>query len=511
MESTSYKNNLEYLNGPVSWYEFLFKDDNGNQKIIHLFGDEHVVEGQCAPSLKCMKSSKDEKSTCYDFIYFLEELFDEVKSNGLYADLFVEIPYLIKTEEDLYENIKANNVISNIFKKFESCIKRDKKNCTYLPNVRIHFSDIRTILLPDDKVDPLVAILASVTGSGKKMRSIDPIQSFLDLLKYMIHDLLVGILSGLVEVNQIKINLNNKDQIIQPDINHPPFLLYPITYDELASRINMIKLLFLILRKFCDFIKIIVSSDNYVEDMKGFLETYSEIISSQSELFIPRDIEELNRISERLLRLKHPKTKYSVVGQQLNELRNDKIMVNGKNMASLIETYINDSCEESISKDDIIENIIFNFDEFMNEVFDQTEEGFVIQPKFDKRYQRIETSKDIKMFYSYLEKESKNLIQIYNRLANIYDETTTVLESRLLDAFLLSRLFRTFSSSKKPHPSSILSIIYSGDLHTKYQVEFFKRYLGLSPIESVETPRDRKDFQCLHSKKLGKILKPSNL
>lgn len=494
------RNTLEYLNGPVSWYEFLFKDDNGNEKMIHLFGDKHIISAECEPTLKCMKSSKDEKSNCYDFIYFLEELFDVVKENKMYADLFVEIPYILKSEDDLYKNIKANTVIGKIFDKFKYCIKRDKKKCTYLPNIRMHFSDIRTILLSDDVMDPIMAML-----KGKEKRKIDPINSLLDLLKYMIHDLFAGIINSLIQINQIKIELNNQTKIVQPNINPIESLLYPIAYDEIALRINMIKILFMILENFCDLITIIISSEDYISDLNTFLNQYIDIIQSNPDVFIQKDIKEFDKVIDRLRKIKHPKSKSSIVAHQLLELEKDKIIVNGKNIAILINKYITDSCTQYISQESKIQNIIYNFDEFISQVFTQTDEGFDLQPKFDKKYHSITSQQDLKSFYSFLEKNSSILLNIFNKFMVFYDEIIITLEARLLDAFILSRLFRSFSSSKS-HSPSVLAIIYSGALHTRYQVEFFKEYLGLNPIHQIEDQEGKKkDYQCLHNKSFGKI------
>jgi hypothetical protein len=490
---------LEYLNGPVSWYEFLFKDDNGNEKMIHLFGDIHITGGKCDEKLKCMRQSSDEPSDCYDFLYFLENLFDEVKKNNLYADLFVEIPYLIKSNEDLYEKVKVNNVISGIYNKFQSCIKRNKKKCSYLPNVRMHFTDVRTILLSNEDIDPLMAIL-----KGRMQQNVYPINSFLNLSKYMILDLFEGILYVLLEINSIQVTINNQEKLVTPNIQGIQTALYHIEGEQLFSRINMIKIFFMILDNFCKFIEIIISSDDYIEDMNRFLEPYSKILTLQSDIFIDRDIEELSIVLDRLREFKHPKSSYSIVGHQLAELEKDQIIVNGKNIATLIKNYILSTCKEYLSQKNG-SKIIDEFNKFIGSVLMETDEGIIINPKLNKAYQKITSQQDIKNFYVVLENETKKLFVLYNNFAQIYNETITVLESRLLDAFILSRLFRTYSSSKEPHVPSILSIIYSGDLHTKFQVEFFKNYLGLKPIHEVENDENKIDFQCLHSKELKTI------
>lgn len=498
------KKQIEYLDGPVSWYEFIFTDDNGNQKIIHLFGDEHELGGQCDKKLKCMKSSKDEKSNCYDFLYFLQELFDEVKSKNLYADFFIEIPYIFPSKKDIYQNINVTNVISKIYNKFGSCIKRNKKDCVYNPNIRMHFTDIRTIRFPEEN-DVNEQFLAMLTG--QKSQNTDPINSFFDLSKYMILDFLSGIIDTILEMNAIKVMINNTPKIIAPNIQQIDPVFYQVQSQELSSRQNMIKIFFMMFENICELMDIIITSSNYVQDLDNFLAPYIKILS-QSDIFIPKDIKEFNKIANRLKKFKHPKTQYSVVGQQLAELEKDKVMVKGQNIATLIKNYILNSCREYLSKNKVVENLSAKFDDFLNEIFEQSEEGMSFRNNLDIRSQSIQSDKDIKKHFSEVEKQVKKIFQMYNNFATFYDDVIILVESRLLDGFILSRLFRTFSSSKKPHVPSILSIIYAGDIHTVFQVEFFEKYLGLKPVHRIdneEGPKRRADYQCLYGKDLGKI------
>jgi len=493
------KRKISYLNGPVSWYEFLFTDDKGNKKMIHLFGDVHNFDGQCNKELKCMKRSQDEKSECYDFLYFLEELFSEVKMNKQYADFFIEIPYIFPSIKDIYDPISLTNTIIKIFQKFGPCIKRNKKDCKYLPNVRMHFTDIRTIRFPEEDMfsDQLLEILTGVK------QNTNPINSFFDLGKYIIIDFLSGIMNALLQINAVETSEKNYIVPNVPTINPK---LYQIQINELGPRQNMINLLLMILQNICEFMNIIVSSDNYIQELDKFLDKYRGFLSTPN-VFLSKDIQEFNKVVDRLKRLKHPKSSYSVVGQQLAELEKDNVMVNGKNIASLIKEYTMESCKDYLSKNNVVENLKIKFQEFLNQIFQKSKsgQGQVFRDDLDIESQPIKTNIDLQNHYAVVENQVQNILNMYNKFIRSYNEAITLIEFRLLDAFILSRLFRTFSSTKKPHTSSILSIIYSGDIHTVYQVEFFEKYLGLKPIHRIVYDENKKDYQCLHDKNFGEI------
>jgi hypothetical protein len=138
--------NLQFISGPLNWFHFLFTDDNGNSKQIHLFSDIHELTNLCPQSLKCKNNNTWElkKSKCYEVDYFFEKIFQKSIRDKIYTDFFLESPYRIYQEE---LQINPNkNYLDLINHRFEKCLTRKKKGCKYLPYVKMHYTDVR---IPD--------------------------------------------------------------------------------------------------------------------------------------------------------------------------------------------------------------------------------------------------------------------------------------------------------------------------------------------------------------------------
>jgi hypothetical protein len=439
METT--KKTFQYLSGPVSWYEYEFKDDKGKKKMIHLFGDRHNLTRLCNPSLKCMKNDNSSKSDCYDFVYFLKELFDIIVYNKQYADFFLEFRYNIH-KENIYESLQGNN-IGKVYSQFEECLQYTKEDCKYLPYVRMHYTDLRD------------AFIENKIFEGE---SIKKYSSFTEFLYWLYRNLVFSI-----------------EQALYRGFGMP-------SLEERLKKMNMMDQIFLLLKNYCKFYKIFFESKNFVEDFSEFVDPYLKVLREKSELFDAEDIDHFLNIVKLMKKMKHPKSKSSILAYQIYQLEKDNIMVNGKNVADLIYPFIENKCKEMVQK---YNGILQKWDDISKKIL-----------KFDVKTIRDIYSKDFSPFVQQLE------------VSGIY------LDSYILDGYILPRLFRSFSTSGKKHNPSILSIIYAGDVHINTQTEFLNNVLGLTPIHEVKDGKEvemMKKSQCLHSKFFQDIFAKFNL
>lgn len=149
---------FKFLSGTDKWVQFDITDDSGFQKSIHYFSDRHSLDGNCPKILKCKtttrttprrgglrsRNQQSEPSPCYDFLYFLEKMFDDAYNNKVYMDVFLEYPYnLLKTENLPQGLIIKDSYLHMVYDKFQNCFTLQKKNCKYSPYVRVHYTDLR--------------------------------------------------------------------------------------------------------------------------------------------------------------------------------------------------------------------------------------------------------------------------------------------------------------------------------------------------------------------------------
>ena len=430
----SSKKTFEYLSGPVSWYEYEFKDDNGNKRMIHLFGDRHDLRTICDESLKCMKNVNSSKSDCYDFIYFLKELFDIVVHNQQYADFFLEFQYNIY-KQNIYKSYH-DTTIGKVYSQFQECLQYTKKDCKYLPYVRMHYTDLRDAFLEYQDFEGL---------STKKFSSFNY--------------LLSGLYSDMIQ-----------------DFDSTIFKQFPlISVEKRFKTINMIDVMLSMMKDYCNFYKILFQSQNFVEDLSDFIEPYLKIFKTVPNDFHPEDVKYFENIFELLKKLKHPKSKSSILAYQLSELEKDKIIVNGKNIADLIYSFIEKKCRSLMIDYPLI---VKNWTNYSNTIL-KLKNGLELKSIY---YPLLNFEKELKAF-------------------------GVILNSYILDGYILSRLFRSFSTSGKKHQPSILSIVYAGNKHIQTEVEFFNEILNLVPIHQVsnESDDEMKKSQCLHSKSFQDI------
>jgi hypothetical protein len=430
---TSRGGKVRYLSGPVSWYEYLFEDDDGNQKMIHLFGDAHVTDNLCDPSYRCMKSKKDKESECHDLIYFMKELFEEVVENQVYADMFLEIPYNIY-KKDIYK-LYQDTMIGKIFNQFKDCLKYDKKDCPYLPYVRMNYTDLR------------IAFHHDFTYNIQEKS----ISSFVDVMSMKYEE---------IESAFFQILRGNA---------------LGLTSNQIIDIINFIDILFeYVFNRYCDLYRIFISP-SFVENLEDFFKPMFQEMEYQRDNLDSSDIEFAKNVVGLMKKMKHPKSDLSIIGYQIYELRKDNIRVNGNNIADLLEDFIIKSCEKIIIDS---EKIYSNW-KIVKDMIIRGNKSLIVK-----------IIQAIKNFGSDL--------RFYN----------VILESYFLDVYILARMFRNFSSSKKKHTPSILSIVYAGDSHVVNQSRFFEEFLGIQPIHKIKAQTGSAPYLSkIPSEKLGVIYK----
>lgn len=131
---------IHFISGPLSWYHFEFEDDSGHKKTIHLFSDIHDLTNLCPKTFKCNQP----KSDCKTIDAFLEKVFERYYKNSEYLDFFLESPYRLGNLELLKKG--QDSFLERINQRFSKCLSKNKKDCKYLPYVRMHYTDVR---IPD--------------------------------------------------------------------------------------------------------------------------------------------------------------------------------------------------------------------------------------------------------------------------------------------------------------------------------------------------------------------------
>jgi hypothetical protein len=349
---------ISYLSGPVSWYEYEFMDDKGNKKMIHLFGDRHDHKTPCDASLKCRKNSESPESECYDFIFFLKELFDIIVKNQNYADLFLEFPYNIY-RENIY-TINQTSMIAKIYNQFKECFQFSKKECKYNPYVRMHYTDLR---FPFD----------TKSGGG-----VSQLEHSNDIFFFK----LIG-----------KLILDLSEEIRHLGYGGPTSIKDQTDFDK---KINMINLLLeLVLNDYCKFYQILLRSDNFQNEFLELIQPIQNLfeMDNSEDMFKKEEIGYFNDAVKQILKFKHPKSNSSIIRRQALELYNDNITVNGENIADLIYSFIIPKCEENIS---IFKKILIDWQKIIEHI-----SNFFTLNINERRKLHIITSEFLKLLNSY--------------------------------------------------------------------------------------------------------------
>lgn len=107
-------------------------------KHIYIFGEHHIKDDTC--SIKGGVSSN-----VYDFIN------KNIKYSDKFIDIFIELPYTSKNyfKNNEYTEIESKYTLEKFEIKYKNCLYL-KEKCQY-PNIRFHYTDIRSIKFLENK------------------------------------------------------------------------------------------------------------------------------------------------------------------------------------------------------------------------------------------------------------------------------------------------------------------------------------------------------------------------
>jgi hypothetical protein len=310
MKKYKFNDQFKFLSGSNMWIQFDIKDDSGFEKSIHYFGDRHNLDGVCPQYLNCKTTTtriprrtglrkRDYDffpSPCYDFLYFLEKMFEDAYENKVYMDLFLEYPYNILKKINGTDDLQIqDSYLKLIYEKFHNCFTLQKKNCKYSPYVRVHYTDLR---LSYNALDRVVSSTEIIT---------DIINDFLENIDFN--------------------NLPDQKQFSDSFLFVNDLYEFNLDYGYKIFEILMTKYNFD--RPILDLYQILESKISKLSpnpDLNRLIKTYRQYIQDLLSLYKTRN-------NKKVFIAKH----------QLDELRKDNVSFNGKNVVDLITKNILDT------------------------------------------------------------------------------------------------------------------------------------------------------------------------
>lgn len=421
--------NKQYLSGPNLWTEYEFTDDQGNKHWFHLFGEKHTIDSNDLCS----------KVNSVDFVDFLENVFIQAFQSKINTNLFLEIPYKLNVKA-----IDEKNYLSRIYLQFRDCFTPTKK-CIYHPYVHFHTTDIRsTYKFKNDKF------------------SSDIPTTVYQLVK-------IYILKLLKQITKLKLDIRNK--VLETNIF------------KTASFIQI--LVDLYLPKNAEVFKVLLGNSNYRDEISKIMNTI--LLEWNPDMYLEKDFRMLGQTMERLYQLHKIRNNKQifVLKHQLDELRKDKIMFRGVNMADWIYSFVTQTTNK--------------YQEVQLPIFENA---------WSKIYLQLLESDLSK------KKDLDKIIQLFQEFQNDLSLPLTVMDSTLLDSFILTRMFRRYR--KTPEENPVLTFIYEGLNHVQLQSIFFSQVLHLKPLNVVKGSKEHprclkidieKDFDVLQYAEHVKLVK----
>lgn len=139
---------MQYLSWPLKFYHFNFRG-----KDYVFFGEQHDTQHGCEKFLKYQcnfvdknRNKVDIGSSCWNFDYFLLDLYERCVREKRYMDFFFEYAYRPKHQEIFTGGPTSEGYLFTIRDTVAPCISEDRSNCKYLPYVRTHYSDARMLV-----------------------------------------------------------------------------------------------------------------------------------------------------------------------------------------------------------------------------------------------------------------------------------------------------------------------------------------------------------------------------
>ena len=422
---------VQYISGPVAWYYYEWAG-----RSFFLFGDQHrslehncVHDGIVCSHFDAYLQPHDDDPKCYEIPYLLAKIFDRATTKHQYVDFFAEITMPSESKEpfrsvfptiptisirgmtarrkmsknrspDLEEDYDKLDYLHLIEYTFADCFDSDQTECPYSPYVRFHHTDIRWAENSESMTIP-------------------------SYTTYYVQYIVSEIPHGYDEVIEVADVFFEELIVIAEEL----FDAYLLSSDFVPT----------IDRLFSSMKKRLPTSSEYTEEISSVIEN----IKSHA---IRDDTETL-----------------SLVKAQLDELRQDNIIVNGRNMADLIVMYF----QEKFSQEIDLAKMSFLWHYYYDEIYTPTKHGKEVDP-------------DTSSFF-YLQAES--LLILFH------------IDILLMDTYVLARMFHQKDGN--------IAITYTGIEHTMDYVGFFD-YMGITPTDFI--PAKEGDVErCIEDTAFGEI------
>ena len=391
-------------------------------------------------------------NTCYEITRLLDEIFNEALKTKQYIDFYHEIPFIHKEQKEP-TNVRSiyGSYLNKIDTYFSKCFLATKENCEWKNYVRFHYTDIRMDYRRKEQI----------------FSTADPIS--------VIQHVPSMVLNLPIKDNTTTLTIL-EDTVMDQIVNHNYIVLMLQTYEK--------------------FNRIIFDSTNYTKDISDyFQDIYNEMKAQCSEEYI------LNKFKTQVVNLEKKflqqvkivnssdKTmNTSFIKKQMDELAKDNKFVYDK----LVEYKNNQIKEMNIRLADI-----FKHDrKFL----------YVDSTKLKSELMAVTDLNNLNVIISLLNEDLFTAMPIFKSLKNrgLWAFTIFKYGTFYMDIYLISRLFRQFTSSGTHIPSKT-KIIYAGAIHIQNYIEFFQSYLNVSPEKFVGlndfTNNDviRKASRCLES------------
>lgn len=403
------------LSGPVTAYS---GTDSKNVS-YYLFSDIHFsLENECKDPCKIMgmETFVPGSENCWDIARLMSDIFKRSKDNNQYVDFYIEIPFLPKIGYKPPKNVVKQMIPSTgeIDKIYYIFYDCfNKVNCPY-DNVRFHYADVRLQYNPSD------------TWASTSVPMLKDIY-FQEYIFERVNDCLI-ILKIMIEKNR-----RTKNQYI--DITDK--LMKILYYTGGQTMMGYEKPLHLKL------FELYLLSDNYDTDVMKLISPILEEIpdvrtaSKIKDAFIVRNIL-VNRGDKTMHRSR----------TQLEALENE----GQQELADKIKAYV--------------------FDQYMKNLNNST--LMALWNKFMELYNSFVNPRSRVMGDEVIALEI--LIKEYKSFKKFSDLNISS-AALLMDAYILSRMFRTFPGSS--HKVSNKRIIYAGAAHIETYVDFLSKYLNV--------------------------------
>jgi hypothetical protein len=189
------------------------------------------------------------------------------------------------------------------------------------------------------------------------------------------------------------------------------------------------------------------------------------LIKDLNPRYYRKEIKQLKDFFDNSLKYRKIRNKsiYHIVGSQFYALEKDNLVYNGQPIQKLIKNFI----QKQYQKD------------------------------FNPSFLRKEWNKLMKQYKYFLKTNDQSKFTSDINMSSLLSSGADI-----MDAYVLARMFREYSTTKrKKHIPSEMVITFSGYHHSQNYIEFFQNVLGLTPKIKMDYNPNEKTKRCLYNSK----------